>query len=223
MYVVVFSFFYLTSGIPIISLHVRYESIEILYVSGLSGFFFIGIYFLFILSIIFTFLLKIKWGLILGFTGCLIMTINIIFPPLSFSLIVLKHGNILSTSMDIGYAIGYTFYINILFIQVINLILFWTINIVLYRAKSIIKEINFNIIKKTILDLGTQYANLEVREISEACNLDKVTIIEIINDMIENNEIYAEYFKSNKQSNIKEIDNLMAMYQDWEEKEEAKI
>ena len=131
--------------------------------------------------------------------------------------------------MDIGYAIGYTFYINILFIQVINLILFWTINIVLYRAKSIIKEINFNIIKKTILDLGTQYANLEVREISEACNLDKVTIIEIINDMIENNEIYAEYFKSNKtvafnkQSNIKEIDNLMAMYQDWEEKEEAKI
>jgi hypothetical protein len=47
--------------------------------------------------------------------------------------------------------------------------------------------------------------------------------------MIENNEIFAEYFKSsktvafNKQANIKEIDSLMAIYQEWEEGQEGKI
>ena len=92
-----------------------------------------------------------------------------------------------------------------------------------------VKGANLRMIKETILDLGTQYANLEVREISEACKIDKVKIIDTIKKMIENNEIYAEYFKSsktvsfNKQANIKEIDNLMAMYQEWEEGQEGKI
>ena len=43
--------------------------------------------------------------------------------------------------------------------------------------------------------------------------------------MIENKEIYAQYFSStksvafNQQANIEEIDKLMATYKEWEEKE----
>ena len=41
--------------------------------------------------------------------------------------------------------------------------------------------------------------------------------------MIENHEIYAQFFSStksvafNQQANINEIDNLMKIYKDWEE------
>ena len=56
-----------------------------------------------------------------------------------------------------------------------------------------------------------------------------MTIIDTIQEMIENTEIYAEYFKSsktvafNKQANIEEIDTLMATFRDWEENLEKKI
>jgi len=80
------------------------------------------------------------------------------------------------------------------------------------------------VIKKTILDLGTKFTRLEVKEIGEKCKVDKITIIKVIKEMIENQEIYAEYFKSsnsvafNQQANINEIDKLMEAYKDWEEK-----
>ena len=193
-------------------------------ISGFS-FFFVGIYFLLIISILFTFLLKPKLGLISGIAGCLIMAINIFFPSLFFSYM---NQYSQSTPVDRIYVIGYSIS-EYLFINVIIWILFCVINIILFLGKVIVKGVNLRIIKKTILDLGTQYANLEVREISEACYADKVTIIDTIQEMIENTEIYAEYFKSsktvafNKQANIEEIDTLMATFRDWEVNLEKKI
>lgn len=53
-------------------------------------------------------------------------------------------------------------------------------------------------------------------------------IIDIVKVMINNNEIYAQYFSSTKalafdqQANIAEIDKLMETYKEWEEKEIGK-
>lgn len=83
-------------------------------------------------------------------------------------------------------------------------------------------------IKKTILDLGTKFDRLEVHDIAEKCDAAKGTIIEVIQEMIKNDEIYAEYFRSsntvafNQQANIEEIDNLMAIYKKWEEENVGK-
>ena len=215
-----------------VTLYIRMESSELGYwthdapISGFS-FFFVGIYFLFMISILFTFLLRLKLGLISGIAGCIIMAINLFFPSLFFSPMIQSIGEGTSTPLDRYYLIGYSISEN-LFIFIIW-ILFCVINIILFLGKVIVKGVNFRIIKKTILDLGTQYANLEVREISEACYADKVTIIDTIQEMIENTEIYAEYFKSsktvafNKQANIEEIDTLMATFRDWEENLEKKI
>ena len=79
------------------------------------------------------------------------------------------------------------------------------------------------LIRKTILELGTKYPRLQVKEIAETCKIDVNTIIGIIREMIKNNEIYAQYFKStnsvafNQQANIDEIYVLMEQYKKWEQ------
>ncbi len=84
-------------------------------------------------------------------------------------------------------------------------------------------------VRQIIIDLGTKYTRLEIREISEKCGIDYDSIAEILRRMIENNEIYAEFFETtynvsfNQRSNIEEIDTLMAMYKSWEEEQLAKI
>ena len=85
------------------------------------------------------------------------------------------------------------------------------------------------IIKKAILDLGTKFARLQVAEISEVCTIQDTHLIkDTINEMIKNKEIYAQYFSStesvafNQQANIDEIDKLMEIYKDWEEKGKSK-
>ena len=85
------------------------------------------------------------------------------------------------------------------------------------------------IIKKTILELGIKFARLQIAEISEVCGSDDVQlIVDIVKDMIENKEIYAQYFSSTKsvafdqQANIDEIDKLMSTYKDWEDKKVGK-
>lgn len=83
-------------------------------------------------------------------------------------------------------------------------------------------------IKNTILDLGTKFARLQVQEIGEKCKEEQDLIIQTVNEMIKNGEIYAEYFTSSKavvfnlQANIGEIDKLLDAYKDWEKKEIGK-
>jgi hypothetical protein len=84
-------------------------------------------------------------------------------------------------------------------------------------------------IKKTILDLGTHFARLEVREISEACHLDPLTISKVVVQMINAQQIYAEYFKStrtvafDKQANIERIDSLLGKFENLKGIKEEKI
>ena len=79
------------------------------------------------------------------------------------------------------------------------------------------------LVKKIILEMGTKFSRTEIKEISEKSKVDITSIIQIVKEMIVNQEIHAIYFNStktlafNQQTNIKEIDNLMAQYKQWEE------
>lgn len=90
---------------------------------------------------------------------------------------------------------------------------------------DLINNNNTKLIKKTILDLGTKFSRLSVSEISEKTNIkDEGLIVKLILQMIKNKELNAEYFSSTKnivfnlQANREEIDKLLKMYQEWEEK-----
>ncbi len=100
----------------------------------------------------------------------------------------------------------------------------------LERKVSIVIVTLTKLIKETIINLATRFARIEVREISEKCKIDDENfIIEVAKHMIENKEIYAEYFSSSKsiafdqQANINEIDKLMEKYRVWESQEKEKI
>ena len=85
-----------------------------------------------------------------------------------------------------------------------------------------------HIIKKTVLNLGTKFGRLQVKEIAEECGVENDLIVATVKEMIENKEIYAKYFESsksvafNQQANIDEIDKLMSAYKDWEDKKLGK-
>ena len=102
-------------------------------------------------------------------------------------------------------------------------------NIKKERLKKARIERETHMIKRTVLDLGMKFARLQIAEISEVCGeKDEQLIIIVVEEMITNNEIYAQYFSStksvafNQQANIDEIDKLMATYEDWEDKKVSK-
>ena len=84
-------------------------------------------------------------------------------------------------------------------------------------------------IKGIILDLGTKFTRLQILEIIEktGINDEKLTVQAII-EMINHQEIFAEYFQSsktvvfNQQQNLEDIDELLEKYKDWEEKKVGK-
>ncbi|MFX1455947.1 MAG: hypothetical protein ACFFDB_11300 [Promethearchaeota archaeon] len=84
-------------------------------------------------------------------------------------------------------------------------------------------------IKKVVLDLGTKVSLLEIGEIVERTNVHNTELIEnVIRDMINNSEIYAEYNGSVKtvffdlKENTDAIDKLMKTYRNWEKSKFAK-
>ena len=86
-----------------------------------------------------------------------------------------------------------------------------------------------NKIKKAVLDLGTKFTRLEIKEIKEKCNVESTDlIVDVIKKMIKDKMIYAEYFSSSsaiafdQQANIEEIDNLLKKYEQWEKEEKEK-
>jgi len=91
-----------------------------------------------------------------------------------------------------------------------------------------LKACKVQVIKKTVLNLCTKYARLQIIEIAEECGVNNQLIISTVKAMIKNQEIYAKYFESSKsvafdqQANIEEIDNLMTAYKKWEDKEFGK-
>ena len=78
--------------------------------------------------------------------------------------------------------------------------------------------------KRTIFELATKYTRLQIIDIVERSGIDdEEFLIKIIQEMIENKEIYAEFFSTSKavafdqQKNIAEIDMLMEPYKELAE------
>jgi len=88
-----------------------------------------------------------------------------------------------------------------------------------------ITRYNMALTKKKLLALSTYYSTITIPEVLEKYNMtDDKLVINAILEMIENSEIYAEYIPSTRtivfqlESNVEEIDKLMKMYEDWEER-----
>ena len=85
------------------------------------------------------------------------------------------------------------------------------------------------IVKKTILDYITFLTRLKLREISELTRVDQSIIVDTIRSMIENQEIYAKYYKSSNSvvfsrlENMDKIDDLMEKYNTWEKNNIGKM
>lgn len=88
------------------------------------------------------------------------------------------------------------------------------INIIPY---SVQKEI-----RKSIIKLGMKFSRLKIVEIAEKCKESEDSIVLTALDMIECNEIHAEYFSSTKtlafdqRTNIDEVDLIMKKFNKWE-------
>jgi len=150
--------------------------------------------------------LNIRKAFIFGIIGALLLGLNYLlsFNNLEINLIRFK------TAIDVAFT-G----------------LFWPIFCVLYiilayqflYKKDIKDEAKA---RKTILDLGINYTRLKISEIAEKGKIMHSTIISVAKSMIEDKEIYAEYFITTNsiafdlQANIDEIDKLMNSYKKWE-------
>ena len=181
---------------------------------GVDGFYLLIIimYFTFPIGFLFIFIsgfylcrLKIRKSIIFGIVGTIIYILTVIF----FTIAYYQGRELKLLSMIFLW----------LFTLIVNLIVY----LFLRSEKNKMTFEDEMTIKKIVLDLGTKYTRLEVREISEKCGYDSDSIIVVINSMIMNNEIYAEFFKSSntvsfdQQANIDEIDELMAVFKDWED------
>jgi len=91
------------------------------------------------------------------------------------------------------------------------------------REEQIIRDMSK--VRKTILDMSTRFTRIEIREINVVSGIDNdKLIINMVKEMINNKEVHAQYFTNsnslvfNQQANIDEIDRLMELYSEWEEK-----
>ena len=160
---------------------------------------------LFMTSIILFHHLKIRLALICGFIGVLILGIDIMY--MQFLISIAEHF--------VGFQ-------ETRFIIPICWVILLGVNIILLIGKLCDKGIDFNKVKKEILDLGVKFTRLEIKAIAEKLNQDPAIIVEIIQDMVEKQEIHGFYFDStktitfNQQANIDEIDKLMSQFQELE-------
>ena len=85
------------------------------------------------------------------------------------------------------------------------------------------------IVRRKIIEYGGKIARLKIKDISEKTNVNNSTVLKILIEMIKNQEIYAEYFKSSKTvafnqiANLEKIDALMKLYEDWEHQKLKKV
>jgi len=145
-----------------------------------------------------------------GIAGCSLLIFNIIFILIFYQ-----------TYPYYSFVINYDVFSTILFFVFFGLLLRY--------QKSLTESKDEALIRKTILDFGTKITRLKVDEIAEKTETFHKTIIEVMNNMIKDQEIYARYFKSsnsvvfNQEKNIEEIDGLMTTYREWEKVRADKI
>ena len=176
-------------------------------------------FFFALISVFFLYRLKARRTIIFGIgaTICYIITVlNLVF---SF-----QYKDDLSYQGPGGNPIVMIIFVW-LAISITNVVIFT----LLRSEKKDLKLEDLAVIKKTILDLGTKYTRLEIPEISEKSGYDADSIVFVLNDMIVNNEIYAEFFTSsntvsfNQRANLDEIDELLATFKNWEEQYHEKL
>ena len=85
------------------------------------------------------------------------------------------------------------------------------------------------LIKQKIVDMGSKYQRLEIREIAEVMNIsDHNLIVQVLTKMIQSKEIYAQYFKSSnsiafdQKANLQELEHLDTLFEDWSYKEKSR-
>jgi len=85
-----------------------------------------------------------------------------------------------------------------------------------------LNERDKRVIKKLLLDLGTQYSRLEIVDIAEKSSMNREKVERIVIEMLDKKELYGEYLASkniiefNVELNIEEIDSLLEVYKKWE-------
>ena len=85
------------------------------------------------------------------------------------------------------------------------------------------------LIRKSILESGTNFTRTGIKEISEKLGIDLTSIIFTVKKMINNEDVNAVYFNStksiayNQQLNISKHDEFMRKYSQWEKNNIAKL
>jgi len=96
------------------------------------------------------------------------------------------------------------------------------INIYLLFSIYYHNERDKRVIKKILLDLGTQYSRLEIVDIAEKSSLNREKVERVVIEMLNKKELYGEYLAPKKiiefnvELNIEEIDSLLETYKKWE-------
>ena len=177
------------------------------------------IYILLVISLALSIKFYLKLRIIFGIIGCILIGFLLLFQVVGH----LKIENGYHTIENINFYNSLIF-----FSQLSALIGFGIINLIFFTLIQSNDENDEKIIRKTALDFGTKYSRIEIREISKKCNKDPRFIIQIIKKMIEDQEIYAEYFSStksvvfDKNANIEAINILMKKYEEWETEKKEK-
>lgn len=173
--------------------------------------FLLGSYFFILLSIRLVFLLEIKVAVIIGIITCVASGITyILLPEWLFSVGMNRDSWLILNSP-----------ILIFMMFVLNLLMLFL------NLRTTAKE--EAIVKRKIIEFGGNIARLKVKDISEKSNVDTSTVFRILFEMIRNQEIYAEYFKSSKTvafnqiANLENFDTLMKLYDNWEHQKLKKI
>jgi hypothetical protein len=157
-------------------------------------------YFLFFLSIRYIFLLEIKRAVAIGLFSCAVSLIADYFIS--------------------GWMVFHSTIIVILLIILNVFILFLNLRTVPKEEATV---------KKKIIEFGGKIPRLKVKDISEKSNVDTSTVFKTLKKMINNQEIYADYFESTKTiafnqiANVENLDSLMKLYEDWEQQQLKKV
>lgn len=182
-------------------LGVSFYSSLLQFIYGVMSFSFVFI------SLIMFFRLEFGRALIFG----LISTASIIFDLNVFLILYQLHANSLIT------------YYTILILSSITII-----NIYLLFSKYYHNEKDKLIIKKMLLDLGTQYSRLEIVDIAEKSAMNREKVEKAVIEMLNKKELYGVYLASKKiivfnvELNIEEIDSLLEIYKEWEDQAHLK-
>ena len=167
--------------------------------------FYMGSFSFFILSIRFVFLLEIKTATIIGILTCGGSGIGeFIFMEYFFTYFSIEER------------------IQVILESKIIIFVIFLLNLIIFFLNRRTKPKEEVIVKRNIIEFGKKIARLKIKDISEKSNVDTSTVFKVLNEMIRNQEIYAEYFKSSKTvafnqiANLENIDLLMKLYEDWE-------